>query len=394
MTNLSSEQAVSYLAAGGRLAVMPSLLDASPYSVLECLHAGIPFVASDLPGIADLINTNDWPRVLVPSNDTVALAARLKQVLSMPVVLASAAEDPFLVAKKWVSLHVQTLQLRTTAVVSVRNDKPLVSVVLVHYNRHELLKQAIQSLDLQTYKNFEVILVDDGSTDPASLSYLRKLQKIWSRRGWQIILSENRYLGAARNLGAQAAMGKYILFMDDDDYAKPHQLEVFSFVAEHMQANIVTTGHDLLQSRDAPDSTTPVTYRYIPLGSASKVGLTENCFGDSNMFVRRSYFIASGGFTEDYGVGFEDYEYLAKATLSGEVIQVIADPLHWYRKLGESMSTQTDEPQNMLRFFRAYSNASSDYHPLMQAFLERVYREVDETSWFWSFSFFPFHHLL
>ena len=378
VTTLDSEQAVSYLAQPGRLAIAPSLLDASPYSVLECLHAGIPFIASDLPGIASLISPQDWPRVLVPPGDHDALAARLLQSLASPAPVASPARDAASISRQWISLHEQVIKARTPLKVTINDDKPLVSVVLVHRNRHLLLKQAIQSLDAQTYKNFEVILVDDGSDNPASLSYLRKLTKLWAQRGWQIIFSTNQYLGAARNQGAKAAIGKYILFMDDDDYAKPHQLEVFSFVAEHTGANVVTTGHDLLQSNEAPDALTPVTYRYIPLGSATKVGLTENCFGDSNMFVKRTFFIAFGGFTEDYGVGFEDYEYLAKVSLAGETIQVVANPLHWYRKLGESMSTQTDETKNLLRFIRAYDGASLEHQPLLDAFFVRVSRNSDE----------------
>jgi glycosyltransferase involved in cell wall biosynthesis len=235
----------------------------------------------------------------------------------------------------------------------------------VHYNRPGFLKQAIASLMAQTFSHFELVVVDDGSSDPAATAFLDDLERSWSApQKLEVLRTANRYLGAARNTGAMAARGRYILFMDDDDYAKPHQLEVSAFVAEYTNASVLTTGHDLLRSSVLPTSVDSAL-RYVPLGSAVKVGALENCFGDSNMFVRKSYFLASGGFTEDYGVGFEDYEYLAKVSLSGVTIQVVADPLHWYRKHGDSMSSETSFERNQRRFLRAYENAFSDLAPVV-----------------------------
>lgn len=80
--------------------------------------------------------------------------------------------------------------------------QPLVSVIIVHHNRHLLLKQAIESIEAQTYQNFEVIVVDDGSTDPDAIKYLAELSwQWWENTGWRIIKETNRYLGAARNTG-------------------------------------------------------------------------------------------------------------------------------------------------------------------------------------------------
>jgi len=81
---------------------------------------------------------------------------------------------------------------------------PPVTVVLVHHNRHNFLKQAIESLETQTFSNFELILVDDGSTDPEAIKYLSDLSwQWWQERSWKVLREPNKYLGAARNTGGK-----------------------------------------------------------------------------------------------------------------------------------------------------------------------------------------------
>jgi glycosyltransferase involved in cell wall biosynthesis len=129
----------------------------------------------------------------------------------------------------------------------------------------------------------------------------------WENKGWKVVRQKNKYIGAARNSGVKQAAGKYIVFMDDDDIAKPHQVETFVKVAENRDAEIVTSGHDVFSGLKRPHTSKSLK-RYLPIGPAKMAGMLENVFGDSKMLVRRDSFIAEGGFTEDYGVGFEDYE--------------------------------------------------------------------------------------
>ena len=235
-------------------------------------------------------------------------------------------------------------------------EQPLVSIVLVHHNRPHLLKFAVESIEAQTYKNLEVILVDDGSTDPESVAYLNELAWTWwESKGWRVLRKSNRYLGAARNTGVENSRGKYILFMDDDDYAKPHQVETLVRVAMQTNADVVTSGHDLFDNAGAPSLRS--NGRFIPLGDAKLVGMLENIFGDASMFVRKDFFVDIGGFTEDFGVGFEDYEFLAKVVLKGHHLEAIPEPLHWYRIHSESMTRHTDLKANQARFLRPYIEA-------------------------------------
>ncbi len=94
--------------------------------------------------------------------------------------------------------------------------KPLVSVIIPVYNHEEQLKRALDSVFLQTYTELDVIVVDDGSKKPVTIS---KYQNI------KIIHQENRGAPAARNRGMQEAHGQYLIFWDADVVAEPMMLE-------------------------------------------------------------------------------------------------------------------------------------------------------------------------
>lgn len=95
---------------------------------------------------------------------------------------------------------------------------PLVSVIVPTYNRHRLLGEAIDSVLAQTYSNFELIVVDDGSTD-------RTAERLASYgAAIKVIRQSNQGVSAARNAGIQAAGGELIALLDSDDYWLPPKL--------------------------------------------------------------------------------------------------------------------------------------------------------------------------
>jgi glycosyltransferase involved in cell wall biosynthesis len=292
------------------------------------------------------------------------------------VTVAKPKVDTRTTVSTWVDLleKPKTESCRNSFNSLTEKDKPLVSVVIVHYNRHKLLQQTIESLEAQTYKNFEVIIVDDGSTDPASIQYLDELSWTWwQERGWKVIRESNRYLGASRNTGAKSAIGKYILFIDDDDYSKPHQIETLLKVAMNTNAEVVTAGHDVFNGLWRP-TTGLSNSRYIPIGPDSVTGMLENVFGDSAMLVRREFFVDVGGFTEDYGVGFEDYEFLAKTVLEGHHLEAVPESLHWYRRHSNTMSSGTNLKTNQLRMMRPYLDSEEKFSLQHKALLEHTKR--------------------
>lgn len=98
----------------------------------------------------------------------------------------------------------------------------MISVIMLTYNREELVSRAIESILNQTYRNFEYIIVDNGSTDRSGEiadTYAAKDPRVW------VIHRERGNIGAGRNTGLDAAKGEYLAFIDDDDWAEPDFLE-------------------------------------------------------------------------------------------------------------------------------------------------------------------------
>ncbi len=240
------------------------------------------------------------------------------------------------------------------AVPSLPQPLPLVSVCLVHHDRPGLLRQALASLAEQDYPHVEVVLVDDGSATPKALEFLAHLEPLFLARGWPLIRQPNRYLGAARNTAARHARGEYLLFMDDDNVARPHEISTFVRAAQHSGADILTTFIDFFNGELPPDPKRVPLCRWLFAGVDSPAGIARNCFGDANALVRRSTFERLGGFTEDRGTTHEDWEFFAKAVLHGCTLEVVPEALVWYRFASDSMIRSTSTPRNYARSLRPY----------------------------------------
>lgn len=106
----------------------------------------------------------------------------------------------------------------------VKNSTDLISIIVPVYNVEEYISRTIESILKQTYLNFELILVDDGSTDK-SRDICEKFAKIDERIF--VFFQNNRGVSAARNKGISKSRGKYIIFIDSDDWVAPNMLETY-----------------------------------------------------------------------------------------------------------------------------------------------------------------------
>lgn len=110
------------------------------------------------------------------------------------------------------------------------------SVIIPIYNTEQYLNDCIRSVLNQTQREVEIILVDDGSTD---CSYA-VMQSYAERYAIKVFRQENKKLGAARNLGMRHASGKYVFFLDSDDYIRENCLEELYDHAEKNRLDFVT----------------------------------------------------------------------------------------------------------------------------------------------------------
>jgi glycosyltransferase involved in cell wall biosynthesis len=255
---------------------------------------------------------------------------------------------------------------------------PLVSVCLIHHDRPQFLKQALASLRAQTYPNIEVVLVDDGSKTAEAKHLLRSLGPEFRQRGWKLILQSNQYLGAARNAAARSARGKYLLFMDDDNVAKPEEVEVFVRAMQTSQADILTCFMDVFRGDSYPTEEAQILHRLIFLGGAPLIGLMRNCFGDANCMIRKDVFNSLHGFTEDAHVCGEDWELFAKGVLAGYRLEVVPEALVWYRQSLNGMLLTTPPRSNRLRALRPYSRMLSPDLHILAPMMNRLDGETTE----------------
>lgn len=118
---------------------------------------------------------------------------------------------------------------------------PLVSVIIPVYNVEEYLRQCLDSVREQTLSDIEIICVNDSSTD-GSLSILEEYEKKDPRI--QVVTQPNGGAGAARNKGLSMASGKYLSFLDSDDFFEPDMLELAYKKAEEDKADFVVFNSD------------------------------------------------------------------------------------------------------------------------------------------------------
>jgi glycosyltransferase involved in cell wall biosynthesis len=114
-------------------------------------------------------------------------------------------------------------------------SQPLVSVIIPTFNRAWCLKEAIDSVLAQTYTHYELIVVDDGSTDKTK-------ELLYQYKGINAIYQENQGVSAARNKGIAASKGELVAFLDSDDLWKPEKLATqIAYFGQHHDAMICQT---------------------------------------------------------------------------------------------------------------------------------------------------------
>jgi glycosyltransferase involved in cell wall biosynthesis len=203
---------------------------------------------------------------------------------------------------------------------------PLFSVIIPTFNRAELLRQTLESVWRQTFADYEVIVVDDGSTDdtPAYLSTISERVSIISQH--------NSGPGTSRNQGAERAHGEYLAFLDSDDLWFPWTLEtVAELIAKHNQPALVSA--KLVSFKDPSDldavTQTPTSAEVFGDYFASS---DRDCFVGAGMtFVRSDTFREVGGFSSRQ-INLEDHDLILRLGTAAGFVRIVDPPtLGWRR---------------------------------------------------------------
>ena len=131
----------------------------------------------------------------------------------------------------------------TSDIIHNTSRQPKLSVIIPLYNKAPYVKKALESVCHQTYSDYELIVINDGSTDDSCMiaeKYLQGMDGI----NYQLITQENAGVSAARNNGVAQASGEYISFLDADDWWEPTFLEKMAkFIEDYPEAGLYASNY-------------------------------------------------------------------------------------------------------------------------------------------------------
>lgn len=224
-----------------------------------------------------------------------------------------------------------------------RIDVPKVSVLVPICNVERYLEECLDSLAAQSFTDFEVLCINDGSTD-GSRAIIQSYMDADER--FRVIDKPNSGYGASMNMGLANAIGEYIAILESDDFFEPNALELLVDAAERNQSDVVKADFYLYwstpQERDE-------LFRIV---DEQEVGRTMRPIDDLAIFFRkpsiwsalyRSSFLRDNGidFLETPGASYQDAGFNFKVWASAARATFIADPILHYRQDNEKSSVNS-----------------------------------------------------
>jgi glycosyltransferase involved in cell wall biosynthesis len=244
---------------------------------------------------------------------------------------------------------------------STTKSSPTISVVIPCFNEGELVLAAVASVEDSEGVAFELVIVNDGCTDPLTMDVLGRLGTM----GYRILDQTNRGVSAARNAGIRAARGRYILPLDAGNRIRPGCLQRATDVLDAAHEVGVVYGDAALFGERSG------LWRLPEFNLDELVG--GNRIGACAVF-RRTLWEQCGGYDEHIEVGGEDWDYWLSIAETGCQFVHIPEVLLDYRVLPESMATPLHQPESRRRIleFIAVKHAA-----IFQSRLPRLLAERD-----------------
>lgn len=257
----------------------------------------------------------------------------------------------------------------------------MISIITPVNNSQKYLYKYLNNIYKQSYINIEIICIDDGSTDD-SLKILQQYTKKDSRI--KILTQENQGAAAARNLGLSIAKGKYVIFLDSDDYFELDLIEASVAQAEKFNADMVIFKADAFD--DITGKTSPLNDRISKL---KEYQYKTFCYKDMPEDIFNSFLIAPWNklyrkkFLDKYGFKFQnvkrtnDLLFTSQTLVTAERIVLLDKVLVHYR-VGQTKNLQSGNSKTPLDFYKAlyelkkYLDQTGLYKEIYKSYLKMV----------------------
>lgn len=258
--------------------------------------------------------------------------------------------------------------------------KPEISIVMTNHNKADFIGEAIQSVLDQTFKDWELIIVDDASTDKS----VEKVRTFKDERIRLEILERNGHVSNAHNVGNALCRGRYIAMLDSDDVWTPDKLErQFRYMEEHPDTGLCFTMLEIINENSELSEDQQVAELFREKNRSREEWLryllmTGNHFAKDSVLMRRDV-VDEVGDNDLCMLQLHDYDYWMRA-LRHFSLHVIDEPMLKYRRIEQAgaISSQTGENTNRLIFEYSWIIAREIREMSDDAFLRVFSRELTD----------------
>lgn len=242
--------------------------------------------------------------------------------------------------------------------------EPKISVISACYNHGKFISEMLESVLSQTFRDFEVIIVNDGSTD----STAEILDKI-KHNNVKVIHTSNNGPSAARNLAIENASAPIIMNLDADDKIAPDLLEkAYSVFCSDPDVGIVYSDAECFGARSGK----------FEIGEYSLESMLYDNRINSQAFFKKSYWEKNGGYSKDLTEGLEDWDFWLLLIESGSKVYKIPEKLIYYRtyenpyesRSGRMKKDRIKTLKSLVTIYHRHKSLISKYPMVMQRFSE------------------------
>lgn len=240
-------------------------------------------------------------------------------------------------------------------------NNPIFTFIIPIYNTADYLERCLHSVTEQSFKDVEILLINDGSTDHSGAiceQYASQDSRI------TVIHQENRGLSGARNTGIRHAKGEYLLFLDSDDYVEKDTAQQF--------VPYTKTGADILIGRGITEGANALAFGSKVKGLYTPYEFIKNVYPEGRVpmaaviYILKRDFVIENNLTFKEGIFHEDEEFTPRALLQAKGIYKTDIPFYHYVRRDDSITRKKDLTKNL----RDLKNTIFE--------LEKIYSEITD----------------
>lgn len=343
-TDFDRDKALAYLAGRDCLAILPSLVENYANALIECLVNGIPFLASRVGGMPEIVPEELHAHLLFdPTADDLVRCVRAyfaasseerREWCERATAAANVEQHNQKVVDAYTELLDQVRRDRPTAAPSPP-PQPCVTVAVYHRNDRAGLTATLRSLAEQSHAPLDVHVVDDGSTDPAALQAFAHQEPLYPR--YHFIRQPHAGRWAARNRVLAEAAGELFLPLAAGDVLEPEMLQRLVDGLRHNDECLALTCYVLEVKKPADRKRARYSSASRPTGGPFLMGSLINVYGDDVALFRTEVLRAVGGFEPPAPGSLEsDWPTYVKLTRLGHTLGVVPEYLVWRVATGVS----------------------------------------------------------